>query len=389
MKIFENTENAFSIKTNRELRRAYFLFTTIASPKLVKTGSFFIRFAFWFNLPIKRILKKTIFKHFCAGENEKEALEVVQKLALKGVASVLHYSVEGIEKESSFDSCLSHTLQTIALSKRDKNLPFIVFKPTGYGRFSLYEKVSQKTSLTSEEKKEWERVKERFTQTCDKSRQSDIKLLVDAEESWIQPAIDELLEEFMQKYNQKEAIVYTTLQMYRHDRLEYLKQLLKKAQEKKYIIGVKLVRGAYLEKENLRAKKLSYPTPICSSKKATDENYDRAVLLILKNLKNIAAYFGTHNENSILKILSYIKKNKISKKHPHLWFSQLYGMSDIISFNLAKENYQTAKYLPFGPVKKIIPYLIRRAQENTSIAGQTTRELELIKREIKRRKLKN
>ncbi len=387
MTSFKDTRVAFDLKSNKELQKSYFLFRTMSKPTLVKIGGVLTQLAFALHFPIKRVVRNTIFNQFCGGINEEDSLNVVNKLASKKVKSVLHYSIEGEEKEKSFDHCLQKTLETISLSKGNENMPFVVFKPTGYGRFELYHKVNKKETLTNIETEEWNRVKERFIATCDEAIKANTKLLIDAEESWIQDAIDGLVEDLMVKYNKKEAWIYTTVQMYRHDRLAYLKELVKQAKKEKYIVGVKLVRGAYMEKENERALKNNYPTPICRDKAHTDENYNAAAQFILENITTIAAYFGTHNEQSILEIIKYISTHKISKTHPHIWFAQLYGMSDIISFNLAKEGYQIAKYIPYGPIRKTIPYLIRRAKENTSIAGQTTRELELIKKEMKRRGL--
>jgi proline dehydrogenase len=385
--IFENTATAFSLKTDSELERAYFLFKMIANEPLVKMGTLMTNFAIKAKLPVEGLIRATVFDHFCGGVNEEDCLPVVDRMWEKKVCSVLDYSVEGKEEEDPFDNATRIILKILDFVKEKEAIPFAVFKPTGFGRFALYQKISEQKELSDTEKAEWQRVVRRFDQVCKKAYDLDVALLIDGEESWMQDAADDLVEEMMQKYNKEKAVVFNTLQMYRWDRLPYLKELQKRAQEKGFKIGVKVVRGAYMEKENERAKEKGYPTPICESKLSTDINFDETVAYIIENLDIISIFSGTHNEESCYKLIELMDKNGIAKNNNGVWFGQLYGMSDHISFNLAANGYNVAKYLPFGPVRDVMPYLIRRAEENTSVAGQTTRELSLLKKERKRRNI--
>ncbi len=387
-KIFNNTEVAFSLKSNTELDRAYFLFKLIANKPLVRIGTAVTNFALKVHLPVEGLIRATVFDHFCGGVNELDCLSVVDKIFTKGVSSVLDYSVEGKEDEVQFDFALNMTLKTIEFAKEHQAIPFAVFKPTGLGRFDLYTKIGEKHPLSSDEQNEWNKVKERFELVCKTAHENNVSLLIDAEESWMQDAADDLVEEMMRKYNKEKVIVFNTLQMYRWDRLDYLKQLHEKAKANGFHIGMKLVRGAYMEKENERAKEKGYPTPICVSKQATDDNFNAAIDYMMHHIDKMAIFAGTHNEESSYKLLEMLAENGISKSDSRVWFGQLYGMSDNISYNLAENGYNVAKYLPFGPVRDVMPYLIRRAEENTSVAGQTSRELNLLKTERQRRKLK-
>jgi proline dehydrogenase len=387
-KIFNNTEVAFSLKSNTELDRAYFLFKLIANAPLVRIGTAVTNFALKAHLPVEGLIRATVFDHFCGGVNELDCLSVVDKIYTKGVSSVLDYSVEGKEDEVQFDFALNMTLKTIEFAKERKAIPFAVFKPTGLGRLDLYTKVGEKQTLSSDEQNEWNKVKKRFELVCKTAHENNVSLLIDAEESWMQDAADDLVEEMMRKYNKEKVIVFNTLQMYRWDRLDYLKQLHEKAKTEGFHIGMKLVRGAYMEKEHLRAKEKGYPTPICASKQATDDNFNAAIDYMMHHIDKMAIFAGTHNEESSYKLLEMLAENGISKSDTRLWFGQLFGMSDNISYNLAANGYNVAKYLPFGPVRDVMPYLIRRAEENTSVAGQTSRELNLLKTERQRRKLK-
>ena len=384
-KIFNNTEVAFSLKSDTELDRAYFLFKMIASEPLVKIGTAVTNFAIKAHLPVEGLIRATVFDHFCGGTTENDCLTVVDKMFTKGVSSVLDYSVEGKEEEAQFDAALQMTLKTIDFAKERLAIPFAVFKPTGIGRLDLYEKVGAKKELSETEKTEWEKVLDRFDSICKTAYEKDVALLIDAEESWMQDAADAIVEDMMKKYNKHKVIVYNTLQMYRWDRMDYLKKLHEQSQKDGFHIGMKLVRGAYMEKENLRAKEMGYPTPICASKQATDDNYNAAVSYMLENIDTMAIFAGTHNEESSY-LLMQMMNGKIAKNDARIFFGQLYGMSDNISYNLAAHGYNVAKYLPFGPVRDVMPYLIRRAEENTSVAGQTSRELNLLKTERKRRK---
>ncbi|MCZ8091523.1 proline dehydrogenase family protein [Flavobacterium sp.] len=385
-KIFNNTEVAFALKTDTELDRAYFLFKMIANEPLVRIGTAVTNFALKAHLPVEGLIRATVFDHFCGGTTEDDCLTVVDKMFTKGVSSVLDYSVEGKEEEEQFDAALEMTLKTIEFAKERLAIPFAVFKPTGFGRFYLYEKVGEKQPLTPEELVEWNRVVERFDIVCKTAHEKDVALLIDGEESWMQDAADDLVTDMMRKYNKDKAIVFNTLQLYRWDRLDYLKRLHNIAKAENFHIGMKLVRGAYMEKENKRAEEKGYPTPICASKEATDINYDATVIYMMENLEKMSIFAGTHNEESSYKLMDLMHKMNIAKNDNRIWFGQLYGMSDNISYNLAQNGYNVAKYLPFGPVRDVMPYLIRRAEENTSVAGQTSRELNLLKAERDRRK---
>lgn len=387
MKLFDNTAVAFASKSDAALERAYFLFRLIANQPLVKIGTHVAQFALKSRLPVEGLIRATVFDHFCSGTTAKESLDVVDVLAKQKVFSVLDYSVEGAKEEISLDDCLENILSTIELSSQSDNIPFTVFKPTGFGAFDLYEKVSFGKELTPAEAAAWERVRQRFIACCDLAKAKKMKLLIDAEESWIQPAINQIVEEMMQRYNKEHAIVHTTAQMYLKDKLGYLRQLNEKAKKEGFVAGVKLVRGAYMEKEREIAEQRGWEDPICKDKASTDENFNSAWQFMLSNLDRFSMYFGSHNEKSTYGVIETLKERKIPINHPHLWFGQLYGMSDHISFNLAHAGYQVSKYLPFGPVKDVLPYLIRRAEENTSVEGQTVRELELLIKERKRRKL--
>lgn len=385
-KIFNDTKIAFALKSETELDRAYFLFKMIANEPLVRIGTAVTNFALKAHLPVEGLIRATVFDHFCGGTTEDDCLTVVDKMFTKGVSSVLDYSVEGKEEEEQFEAALEMTLKTIEFAKERNAIPFAVFKPTGFGRFYLYEKLGEKQPLTPEEQVEWNRVVERFDIVCKTAYEKDVALLIDGEESWMQDAADDLVTEMMRKYNKEKAIVFNTLQLYRWDRLDYLKNLHEQAKIEGFHIGMKLVRGAYMEKENKRAEENGYPTPICASKEATDVNYDTTVIYMMENLEKMSIFAGTHNEDSSYKLMDLMQKMNIAKNDNRIWFGQLYGMSDNISYNLAQNGYNVAKYLPFGPVRDVMPYLIRRAEENTSVAGQTSRELNLLKAERDRRK---
>ena len=383
--IFENTKTAFSAKKNSDLLKSRFIYKILSSPTISKLGTSLIKFAIKIRFPIKRLVKNTLFNHFCAGENYEESLSTVKKLGNNNIFSVIDYSVEAGSKEESFEKFLSKKIKTIDFSKKNEYMPFVVFKPSCFGRSSLFLKLSKGDNLLDNERVEWEKVKNRFEAVISHAINSKIKVMVDAEESWTQNIIDDLMESLMKKYNQKEVWVFTTLQMYRKDRLSYLEKLIERSNKENFKLGIKLVRGAYLEAENIRARKMNYDSPICISKNETDENYDAGISLILKNIRNILLFAGTHNERSINNILYWMKQNKIPKNDPNIWFAQLYGMGDHITFNLAKGKFHAVKYIPFGPLKEVLPYLIRRAEENSSVDSNSKRELELINEEIRRR----
>lgn len=386
MKLFDNTEIAFSLKSNSEIKRAYLLFKMIASKPLVKVGTALTNIALKLHLPVTPLIRATVFDHFCGGITIEDCIPTIEKLQSKHVFTVLDYSVEGKETEEQFDFSLNTTLETLEIAQQNKAIPFTVFKPTAYGRFEIWEKVTAGNTLTSKEQSEWERVVQRFHAACKKAKDCNVPILIDAEESWMQKAADDLVELMMETYNTEKAIVFNTLQMYRHDRLDYLKSIHQRAYQKGYFLGFKVVRGAYMEKERARAEAMGYESPICVDKQATDINYDAAIQYMMEH-KNMALFAGTHNENSSYKLMALAEEHKIAADDKRLWFSQLYGMSDHITYNLAKEGYNVAKYMPYGPVKDVMPYLIRRAEENTSVSGQTSRELMLLKEERNRRRL--
>jgi proline dehydrogenase len=386
-RLFDNTEVAFKLKTDAQLERAYFLFKMISNEPLVKMGTAVTKFALNVHLPVEGLIRSTVFDHFCGGVNEKDCMPVVDSMMDVGVYSVLDYSVEGKEEAAQFDTTMNKVIELTQFAEKKPAMPFSVFKPTGLGRLKIWQKITENKPLNSEEQKEWELIKERYEVICKEAHTRNIELLIDAEETWMQLAADNLAEEMMEKYNKEKTIVFSTLQCYRWDRLEYLKEIHTRAKEKGFKLGFKIVRGAYLEKENDRAKEKGYPTPICANKQATDDEFNAVVSYILENLDDISLFLGSHNEDSSYQAMEKMNSLGIAPNDPRVWFGQLYGMSDHITFNLAEAGYNVAKYIPFGPVKDVMPYLIRRAEENTSVAGQTSRELELLKRERIRREL--
>jgi len=388
-KIFNNTEVAFALKNNKELNRAYFLFKLISKQSLVKIGTSLTHFAINSKLPVKGLIKSTVFDHFCGGVTEEDCLEVVDKMYSKGVSSVLDYSVEGKETEEQFDHALQMTLKTIEFAKEREAIPFAVFKPTGVGRFYLFEKKGENLQFTESEQKEWDRVLERFEIICKTAYEKDVLLLIDAEHSWMQDAADDIVLDMMRKYNKQKCIVFNTAQTYRWDRYDFVKKVHEIGLAEGFHVGFKVVRGAYMEVERERATQKGYPDPICATKPQTDATFNKTVNYILEHLNNNMALFaGSHNEESNYMIIEKMRELNIPHNDKKMWFGQLYGMSDNISYNLAKHNYNVAKYLPFGPVYDVVPYLIRRAEENTSVAGQTNRELDLLDMELKRRRKK-
>jgi len=384
--LLDNTKNGFTLKSNFELKKAYFLFRIISNKSLTNIGKKALQIALKLRLPILFLVKRTVFEQFCSGESLDDSFETVQRLYDKNVKSYLSYSVEGLENEKSYDLSLKEVLNSIEFVANNNIIDFTVFKPTAIANSKILQKVSEKKILDEKENELYATALERFDTICNLAHKKGVKMLVDAEESWIQDPIDEIVLKMMMKYNKHEAIIYNTAQMYRHDRLDYLNRLKNIAEKEKFFIGIKLVRGAYIEQENKRAIKNNYKSPICDSKKLTDINFNNGASFILSNLNIFSLFSGTHNEESIYKIIDIMKLNNINKNNSKIWFGQLYGMSDNISFNLANKGFNAIKYLPFGPIKEVIPYLIRRAEENTSVKGQTSRELELIKTELKRRK---
>jgi proline dehydrogenase len=384
---FENTEIAFRHSSNSDLKRAYWLFKVINVNLLVKIGPPVTNFAIKLGLPIKGLIKATIFKHFCGGETITECDKTIKNLFAGGVGTILDYSVEGEEDELIFDNTRDEIIRTIERAAKDSAaVPITVFKPTGVCRFSLLEKLDEGRSLSTTEKDEWQKAQERVFAICGEAYKKGVPVMIDAEESWIQKTIDILALSMMERFNKEKAIVYNTYQLYRHDKLESLKNDYKIAIEKGFILGAKLVRGAYMEKERKRAEEKGYLSPIQPNKQATDKDYDAATNFCTDHVEKIALVAGTHNEESCRLLALQLDKKQIDHKNPHVYFSQLLGMSDNLSFNLANAQYNVAKYVPYGPIKAVLPYLFRRAQENTAISGQMSRELSLIVKEIKRRR---
>jgi proline dehydrogenase len=385
--LFSDTKEAFSLKSNFELNRAFFLFKIIGNSTFVKLSTSLTKFALKFHLPVTPIIKATVFDHFCGGVSEEDCIPVINKMFIKNVYSVLDFSTEGFNSEKEFDDCLRKKTSIIEFAKNRKEIPFAVFKPTCLGSTDLFKKVSKFEKLNELENDSWNRVIQRFDKVCSKAFKQNIKILIDAEEVEVQNAIDELAIKMMRKYNLSSPIVYNTVQMYRKDRLSYLGELISNQLNDGVIFGLKLVRGAYMEKERNLAVSMNVESPICDSKDDTDKNFNSGLDFVFNNLNRISFVCASHNEDSILKVMNMMESKKLKSNDNKIWFGQLYGMSDNISFNLASKNYNTFKILPFGSVKNLMPYLIRRAEENTSVQGQTGRELQLILKERKRRAL--
>jgi proline dehydrogenase len=384
---FENTEIAFRHASNTDLKRAYWLFKAININFLVQVGPPITNFAMKVGLPIKGIIKATIFKHFCGGETITGCDPTIKNLASGGVGTILDYSVEGEDDEQVFDETRDEIIRTIVRATGDAAVPITVFKITGVGRFGLLEKLDAKASLTIDEEQEWQKVQARVKAICEKAHSANVPVMIDAEESWIQDTIDMLALDMMRAYNKEKIIVYNTYQLYRHDKLASLKADFAAADAEGFILGAKLVRGAYMEKERKRAMANAYPSPIQPDKASADKDYDAALKFCVEHIEKLAIVAGTHNEDSCKLLATLLDDKKVPHNHPHVYCSQLLGMSDNLSFNLANAGYNVAKYVPYGPVKAVLPYLFRRAQENTAIAGQMSRELGLIIKERKRRKI--
>jgi len=382
---FENTEIAFKHASNNDLKRAYWLFTAINNNLLVKIGPGITNFAMNIGLPIKGIIKATIFKQFCGGETIAECDATIKNLQSGGVGTILDYSVEGEEDESVFDYTRDEIIRTIERATGDPAIPVTVFKVTGVGRFGLLEKLDAGTPLLATEEEEWEKVQNRVLAICQKAHQAGVPVMIAAEESWIQKTLDKLAINMMRRFNGSKAIVYNTYQIYRHDKLASLILDFDRARTEEFLLGAKIVRGAYMEKERKRAQEMGYPSPIQPDKASSDRDYNEALRFCVEHIKRIAIVAGTHNEESCRLLVGLLNQYDTPHNHPHVYFSQLLGMSDNLSFNLADAGYNVVKYVPYGPVKAVLPYLFRRAQENTAIAGQMSRELGLIIKEKKRR----
>lgn len=387
---FNNTEIAFSAKSQGELQNAYLLFNTIKHPCLVKVAKVGTQVALKVHFPLAWAVKPTLYKQFVGGETLQDCGKAIHHLMEFNVKSTLDFSAEGEQTPEGIKATFEETLRSIDYAKGNSYLAYAVFKPSTITTDALLAKASEKREeLTIEDVKQFREFRERFMALCQRAYDNDIRILVDAEDYCFQDAIDELTDEAMHKFNKKRAIVFATLQMYRHDRMPYLRRIFDDAVEKDYIAGVKFVRGAYMEEERARAAALGYPDPICKDKKATDENYDAGVRFTMDYLERFEMFMGTHNEESNYKLAKLMDEKGIAHNDSRIFFAQLLGMSDNISFNLAHEGFNVTKYVPYAPVRDVLPYLLRRAEENTSVAGQTCRELSMLKSEMDRRKAKN
>jgi proline dehydrogenase len=386
---FDNTEVAFRGKSKGDLKRAYWLFKVVSSPAMVRFGKWATNIALRLRLPIKAIIKKTIFRQFCGGESIQESLKASKTLASRNVKTILDYSIEGKTKEEDFDKTVQEIVGTIKEGEKNENIPFAVFKVTGICLHEILEKSNDGLeNLSTEEKKDYDKMVERVSCICKEAYERNVPIFIDAEESWIQNTIDRLAYEMSAKFNQEKAIVYNTVQLYRHDRLAFLKSEIARAEKENFKLGVKLVRGAYMEKERARAEEKGYPSPIQPNKDAADTDFNAALKVVVERIDRVSFCAGTHNEESSMLLVKLLEEHGIDSSDPRAYFAQLLGMSDHISFNLADSDLMVAKYVPYGPIKEVLPYLIRRADENTSVAGQTGRELSLIMKERKRRKAK-
>lgn len=387
---FENTEIAFSSRSDESLKQAHFLFNLLKSNFLMKIGKYATTVALKLRLPINGLIKKTIFQQFCGGETIAECAKTTKILDDYNIGTILDYSVEGKDSENDFEITTDEILRTLDTAHNNPHIPFSVFKISGLCKNKILEKAgSGSENLNPSELESYQKLENRIDRICRKASETNTPIFIDAEESWIQDAIDFLAMKMIRKFNGSKAVVYNTLQMYRHDRLAHMKSRIEDAKSEGFVYAVKIVRGAYMEKERLRAEEMGYPSPIQPDKKSTDNAYNEATLLALDNLNYCSFCSGTHNEKSSLLLASELDKRAVKRDDIKVYFAQLFGMSDHISFNLSSAGYNVAKYVPYGPVKEVMPYLIRRAEENTSVAGQTGRELTLINRELQRRKGKS
>lgn len=382
---FQDTATAFADKSDAELKEKYRLFKLMNSPTLSSIGTKAALFALKLGLPVDGMIKRTIFEQFCGGETIEESQRAIEKLHAAGIGTILDYSVEGKSSEADFDRTRDEILRTVERAKDDPAIPFAVFKVTGIAPLGTLERLSSKKKLDAKSQAKCERLRDRVQSICEYAYSVGQPTFIDAEDSWIQDAIDRMAIEMMEKFNRERPMIYTTLQMYRTDRLQYLRDARKEAKRAGYFFAVKLVRGAYMEKERERAEEMGYPSPIHPDKASTDADYDAAVEYCLDHVDEMAFVNGTHNERSTQLHVQKMHARGIPADHPHVYFSQLYGMGDNLSYVLAKNGYNVSKYVPYGPVHDAMPYLIRRAEENTATAGQVSRELDLIKTELKRR----
>ena len=385
---FNDTEIAFRGKPNSDLREMHLLFQVMNNPNMVGLGKVLTNIAFAIHLPVEWLIKRTIYKHFCGGTSIMDSSKLIDKLDKRHVGTILDYAVEGEENEKLFDETCKEIMRTITFAHKNKKTPFSAFKLSGIASFDLMVKISNNQPLTESEKESHRLIMKRVDDICQLGHKLEVPVLIDAEQTWIQPMLDSLILDMMRKYNKEYAIVQNTYQMYRHDRVKVIKQHHAIAQAEGFKLGLKIVRGAYMEKERARSEKMGYPSPIHPNKEATDNGFDEIIRYFVDNVDTIWFMVATHNEKSSQLLATLIEEHNLPRNHPHIYFSQLYGMSDHLTYNLAEQGYNVVKYVPYGAVKTMIPYLIRRAEENSSVSGQSSRELNLIKQEIKRRKIK-
>lgn len=383
---FQNLEIAFANQSNSDLRQTHQLFRVMNNAALVKTGKYLVNFAFALHLPVKKIIENTIYRHFVGGTSIEDCAQTIRKLAQRNVGTILDYALEGEEDDAIFDATTNEVIRTIEYAHIHREVPFSAFKITGIGRFHLLEKVSEGNNLTSDEKSEFQRIIDRVDAIFKRGFELNVPILIDAEETWIQPVLDNLVIEMMRKYNKEKAIVQNTYQMYRTDSIERLMHHHKIALDEGFKFGLKIVRGAYMEKERARAAAMGYPSPIQPDKASTDRDFNKIIHYFVENIDTIDFMVATHNEESTQLLASLIDSKGLERNHPSIYFSQLYGMSDNLTYNLAANGFNVVKYVPYGEVKTMMPYLFRRAEENSSVKGQTSRELKLIEQEIRRRK---
>jgi proline dehydrogenase len=383
---FDDTSVAFSYKSTNDLKKANFIFSLVNHPWMSALATNSLKLALKLRLPVEGLVRKTAFDHFCGGVTIEDSENAIKNLGQFNVGTILDYSVEGEKSEFGFDQTKNELLHTIDKAASSKHIPFSVFKVTGIGSFDLLEKIQAKQKLSSEDVKAFQRLRSRVDDICNKAYKAGVPVLVDAEETWIQDPIDTLAYEMMAKYNRQKAIVFNTYQLYRTDTFQNLKKACSAARKENYFLGAKLVRGAYMEKERARAESMGYPSPIQPTKDASDKAFNEALAFCVQNIDQVSLMCGSHNEYSNRYLTELMGTTNLSKSDPRIWFAQLYGMSDNISFNLARAGYNVAKYVPYGPVKAVMPYLLRRAAENTSVAGQSSRELLLIRKELSRRR---
>ena len=387
---FEDTAVAYSHKSDKALQKAHFLFSVVNNPWLSTIATSAVRTGLLLHLPIKGMIKNTVFEIFCGGETINDSQQTINELSKKRVGTILDYSVEGGDTEEDFEATKKEILKTIDKAAISIDIPFSVFKPTGIASSPILDKVSSGANLNDEEEKLWNNIKNRFDEICSHAHKKNVRVLIDAEDTWLQKAIDELVYAMMERYNKEKVLIFNTYQLYRRDGLRDLKEGHQRAVMNQYFFGAKLVRGAYMEKERERAEEMGYPDPIQPTKEATDEAYNKALQFCIDNKQRVSVLNGSHNEYSNKFLAILMEKHSMPKNDERVWFAQLYGMGDNISFNLAKAGYNVVKYVPYGPVRSVMPYLFRRAEENTSVAGQSSRELQMVRKEIARRqKLKS